>query len=390
MSFCENIESIDFSGITKIIIAPSVPKFSEVWMLRINQILGKQALFIAMQGDLSKDKIEDLNLITLSKRSLFPERIDMSIKSRKIRSNLKKVLDRIPKNSIILCHYLTTAVFFKDIIKKSPMKFFVYCHGHDVTWKRKIENFPYINAHPSSYQKNVAGLINYIRVIANSNATKKKLKEVGFLDENIFINHLSVDTDEMKPTLKKYNKYVKILYLGRLTDFKGPLETIKAFIIALDKGLKGELNIVGDGPKMRRCKSIISSSKYKKNIFLHGAVNKEKAKKFFMEADIFTAHNQKSIKTNQEEAFGVSIIEAMAFGIPVVTGKSGGVIETVQDKKTGILFKSGDLEGHSRALLELANNIELRKFMGKNARKRAIDFFDIRNEKTKLLKILNN
>ena len=40
----------------------------------------------------------------------------------------------------------------------------------------------------------------------------------------------------------------------------------------------------------------------------------------------------------------------MAFGLPVVTGRSGGVVETVVDGKTGILFDSGNIDAHALLL----------------------------------------
>ncbi|MCH8923254.1 MAG: glycosyltransferase, partial [Planctomycetes bacterium] len=64
------------------------------------------------------------------------------------------------------------------------------------------------------------------------------------------------------------------------------------------------------------------------------------------EADIFTAHNCTGPITRQEEAFGVSIVEAMAAGLPVVSGRSGSLPEIVEDRVDGILVEPGDREAH--------------------------------------------
>lgn len=300
------------------------------------------------------------------------------------------ILERVPNDARILCHYLTTAVYLKNIFQKINQKIFVYCHGHDVTWNRKVEAFPLIPAHGFRYQKNVKKLIGNVDVIANSKCTMKKLEHVGFERKSIHLNYLSVDISQLRPTSKSANENINILYLGRLTDFKGPLETIEAFEHARRKNLKGTLHIVGDGIQMKRCLKKASSSDFVNDIYIHGAVGREEALEFFKKADIFTAHNKTSIITGQEEAFGVSVIEAMAFGLPVITGSSGGVLETVLNGETGILFNPGDIISHANAILMLAENDELRRRMGNAGRERAIDIFDAKNDKENLIRILNS
>ena len=51
----------------------------------------------------------------------------------------------------------------------------------------------------------------------------------------------------------------------------------------------------------------------------------------------------------------------MAFGLPVITGSSGGVLETVINGETGILFNPGDILSHANAILMLAEDDELRR-----------------------------
>jgi glycosyltransferase involved in cell wall biosynthesis len=92
--------------------------------------------------------------------------------------------------------------------------------------------------------------------------------------------------------------------------------------------------------------------------------------------------------SNQEEAFGVSIIEAMGAGLPVVTGESGGIKETVIPNKTGFLFTPGDVKAHAQYLIKLAENHVMRARMGKNAYQHVLENFTLENEKKTLLKIL--
>ena len=84
----------------------------------------------------------------------------------------------------------------------------------------------------------------------------------------------------------------------------------------------------------------------------------------------------------------MNIVEAMAAALPVVTGRSGGVCETVVDGETGFLIKPGDVESHAQALVKLAKSPELRGEMGRRGWERAGHLFTIEREMQELLKIL--
>ncbi|MFH1722491.1 MAG: glycosyltransferase family 4 protein [Candidatus Altiarchaeota archaeon] len=76
-----------------------------------------------------------------------------------------------------------------------------------------------------------------------------------------------------------------------------------------------------------------------------------------------------------EEPFGIPPIEAMSCGIPVVATKSGGIKETVDNGKTGILVEPGDPEGLAQAIISLLEDRTLRESMGKAGRKRVANYF---------------
>jgi glycosyltransferase involved in cell wall biosynthesis len=75
------------------------------------------------------------------------------------------------------------------------------------------------------------------------------------------------------------------------------------------------------------------------------------------------------------EAFGRSLIEAMACEVPVVATRVGGMKEIVEDGVTGFLVESGDADALADAILLLMNNQDLQDSMGKCARERAVELF---------------
>ena len=75
-------------------------------------------------------------------------------------------------------------------------------------------------------------------------------------------------------------------------------------------------------------------------------------------------HSKKGDASGQEEAFGVAFLDAMAAGLPVVTGRSGGIAEIVEHEKTGFLFRPGDVHGHADYLRQLVEDRSLSHRMG--------------------------
>ncbi len=137
-----------------------------------------------------------------------------------------------------------------------------------------------------------------------------------------------------------------------------------------------------------RCEALRQASVYAERITFLGAVDADKGSELRASADIFTAHNCLGPLSRQEEAFGVTVLEAMAEAIPVVSCRSGGLLETVVHEETGLLVTPGDVEAHAAALLRLANDPVLRWRMGEAAWQRVHNCFSIEKERTQLLDIL--
>jgi glycosyltransferase involved in cell wall biosynthesis len=219
--------------------------------------------------------------------------------------------------------------------------------------------------HPENYTERVRRLAEIAMFIANSERTAERLREVGVAENRIAVRHLGVKVDKEVRKRSKSGGPVKIISVGRMVDFKGFDQTIRAYEKLCDKGVGAELHLVGDGYMGPFCRMLALNSKFHDKIVFHGVVSSPTVRRLLSESDIFTMHSQKGPITNQEEAFGVAFLEAMAEGLPVVTGRSGGIPETVVNKETGLLFPPGDIEAHAEALEYLCRDYEMRWRMGR-------------------------
>ncbi len=283
-------------------------------------------------------------------------------------------------------YFLTNAYLLKDYISLTDKKVFVHCHGYDLTWDLKHHQNPWKNYHSQEYISFTSNMQNQIVFITDSEHAKLQLILRGIDENRIRVLYFGVPIEGVNQS--KNDELIKILFLGRFVDFKGPDLTILAFERLCNKGINAELIMAGDGPLMTTCQLLKRRSQFSEKIKLLGTVSYEIARSLRNECHIFTAHNIKGCLSNQEEAYGVSIIEAMGAGLPVVTGKNGGVKETVIHNVTGFLFDPGDIELHSRYLTELAGDNLKRQKMGYMALSHVVKNFTLAREKSELLKIV--
>jgi glycosyltransferase involved in cell wall biosynthesis len=79
---------------------------------------------------------------------------------------------------------------------------------------------------------------------------------------------------------------------------------------------------------------------------------------------------------SQSESFGLSALEAMACGIPVVSTSVGGLPELNIQNETGYIAEIGDIDRMARYAIELLTNEKRYKTFSKNSRDRAVNSFD--------------
>ncbi|HEY9049194.1 MAG TPA: glycosyltransferase [Ohtaekwangia sp.] len=177
---------------------------------------------------------------------------------------------------------------------------------------------------------------------------------------------LSVDSSE----------YI-ILQLGRMVPRKGVDNVVRALADVRDKGIAARLLVVGGeadtadpatDKEIERLTTIAREEGIAEYVTFAGRKNRDVLKYYYAAADVF-------ITTPWYEPFGITPLESMACGTPVVGSDVGGIKYTVKDGETGFLVPPNDRDLLARRITEILCDPALAARMRRNAIKRVNAMF---------------
>ena len=166
--------------------------------------------------------------------------------------------------------------------------------------------------------------------IAVSECVRGKMIEAGFHSDKILVKPNFVFPD---PGVGINSSQGFALFVGRLSEEKRVLDLLDAWqdLTELD------LVIVGDGPCAQELRDAIGSRK----------LRQVKVLGFRSRREVFDIMKRATVlifPSHSFEAFGLTVVEAFACGLPVIAARAGAVSEIIEDGKTGVFYTSGRCE----------------------------------------------
>lgn len=153
-----------------------------------------------------------------------------------------------------------------------------------------------------------------------------------------------------------------VLFLGLVGDRKGVFDLLPAFARALGDSPAMRLVVAGNG-EVARAERIAQELGIGGRVQFPGWVDGAAKESLLAGADIY-------VLPSHNENFPVSVLEAMARSLPVITTRVGGIPELVRDGVDGILVEPGDVAALAAALVALASDAELQRCLGASGRSR--------------------
>lgn len=238
----------------------------------------------------------------------------------------------------------------------------VYIHWHG--WNPSNEFL--LHGRNKLYLKRTLFLADHIKLL--SPQFKNVLLNCGY-NKTISIGNTFIDDDfyTQHGKTKKHKDSLNILFLSTVSRNKGIYTALDLYKMLIVNYPQITLSIAGIGPEIEGVKNIVESIGNKK-VKILGYVQGTAKESAFNNADIF-------LLPSFYEGMPIVVLEAMAFGLPVVCSAVGAIPDFFRDRKMGFLIRGQNLESYYNALELLLADDSLRSNIGKFNRAYVKDHF---------------
>lgn len=285
-----------------------------------------------------------------------------------------RLVDVVRSNSIDILHvhYAIPHAYAAYMAKKMlidegiEIPIVTTLHGTDITL---------VGSHPF-YNPAVTFSINHSdRVTAVSESLKHDTLNLFDIKKKIDVIPNFVDINKIKAKEKPCERSLlakkEEKILTHISNFR-PLKRIFDVISIYEgvaKHVKSKLMMVGEGPEKTKAIQYVKKNNLENKILFLG--NSNEIDKILCYSDLFLLPSEK-------ESFGLSALEAMANGVPVISSNTGGITEVNINNKTGFVSKIGDIKDMTFNALTLLKNKNLHQKFKKQARIQA-ELFNLEN-----------
>ncbi len=169
-----------------------------------------------------------------------------------------------------------------------------------------------------------------------------------------------------------------VTLVARLDPLKDHPTAIRTLQHVVRRNANARLVLVGDGPERDSIRALVREHRLDEHVHLIG--QRSDVARLLSAADI-------ALLTSVSEGIPLTLIEAMAAGLPVISTRVGGVVEIVEEGRTGLLAPVGDDATLARLVDTLANDANLRNRMGQLGRERARELFSERQMHARYLRL---
>ncbi|MGB5105858.1 MAG: N-acetyl-alpha-D-glucosaminyl L-malate synthase BshA [Candidatus Zixiibacteriota bacterium] len=271
------------------------------------------------------------------------------------------------KLDLLHVHYAiphaTAAFLAKQISGDCEIKVVTTLHGTDITLVGSERSFFEI----TKFSVDVSDGITTV-----SEAMRKQTVEVFDIKKPIAVIPNFVDADDFKPGVRHCSRRtfaaedeMILMHASNFRPVKRVPDVIEIFTRVREK-VKCKLILVGDGPEMSLAEHLIGKYGLNDEVMILG--NQDSIATILPVADLF-------LLPSQTESFGLSALEAMACGAPVIASNTGGLPELVTHGLDGYLFPVGDVAAMSDAAIALLSDKSKLDTMKGEARTTAVTRF---------------
>lgn len=324
--------------------------------------MGCNVLVITLGSNSSNYTVDGIKVYRLPSLNLT-EFFQMQLSVPKRVKNLLHIVENFSPD-IIHAHniFFTTSLLAVFVKRFSKRKLVLTAHLGSI---RSLESYKLWKALAASVYERIFGkviLSSSDMVIAVSNAVREHILSLGVSPEKVVVIPNGVDVDDFSPSesavgIGKPN----IIFVGRLIPNKGFKYLVEAARMLINDGITNvKFKIVGDGPCRKLLEELVD--KYGLSPYFEILGHVKSVSEVLREGGIF-------VRPSLTEGMPLTVLEAMASGLPIIATNVGGTPEIVAHNETGLLIEPGNAKQLAEAIKFLIKSPDEAVRLGRNARK---------------------
>ncbi len=200
-------------------------------------------------------------------------------------------------------------------------------------------------------------------------------------DSQVVVVHCGIEPEHFP--FKERTGTRAVICVARLAETKGHADLFRAFSLLAPELPDLRLELVGDGPERERLTALAAELGISDRARFHGALPAEEVRRILAESDLFVLASVQDASGGRD-GIPVSLMEAMASGLPVVTTELSGIPELVENGRTGLLVQPGDPAGLAAAIRVLVEDPEYARQLARNGRDWVGERFALETETSRL------
>jgi L-malate glycosyltransferase len=275
---------------------------------------------------------------------------------------------RFEKLDLIHAHYAIphaiSAYLAREIVGNG-LKIVTTLHGTDITLVGLEPSFLPVMKFSIEKSDGVTAVSRFLREKTTTNYGINKVIEVipNFVDTEKYKRMPSEEIcEKFAPEGEKI-----LVHTSNFRTIKRVQDVIKIFH-EVRKKVPSKLILAGDGPDRSSCELLVRELGLQQHVKFLG--KQLELVPILSASDVF-------LMPSQSESFGLSALEAMSCGVPVVSSSVGGLPELQVHGETGYIAEIGDIERMARYAVELLTNEPKHALFSANARRRAVEHFEV-------------
>jgi L-malate glycosyltransferase len=273
---------------------------------------------------------------------------------------------RYEKLDLFHCHYAlphaTSAYLARQILQDTNIKIITTLHGTDITLVGLEPSFLSIMKFSIEQSDGVTAVSRFLKekTLTNYNINKEIEVIPNFIDiEKYKRNPATKFCTDCSPHGEKV-----LMHTSNFRPVKRVADVVRIFY-EVQKKVPSILILIGDGPDRSQCEMLCRELDIQKKVRFLG--KQMELVPILSAADLF-------LMPSQSESFGLSALEAMACGVPVISSSVGGLPELQIHAQTGFIAEFGDVDRMARYAIDLLTNPSKHALFAEAARNRAIEF----------------